>query len=397
MKRWLIAVLLAVVGLGLPKAVPAKALLTQATNPIASRQIDPGPEGPGRDNWQTVTVFPGSPGQSLYYAPDQLGSARRVFGASGAPTYDYDPYGRPLQTTAPVTDFNYARTIYNADSGLYLAGHRAYDPVAGRWLSRDPAGEGANVAGNLYGYVDGNPVSLTDPDGLGVCAPLEAELPTLEAEGAELAALDSPAGLAIGLGIALDELIDGGAAVEAVEQTVQAAVEGVAIGATAAVADGAAGAGAAAVADTAAGGAGAGAGASVDLAAAADGGAGTGAAESASTIDTLSAAANRAAATVGPGSGPVYGTAVHSAFQVEVDALGNANLATEQSYLNGEIVDYGTPGSVRLDVVEGPLDNPSTVYDLKTGSATLTPSRILQIQSHLPPLAGTVPVYEVRP
>jgi glycosidase len=41
MKRWLIAVLPAVVGLGLPKPVPAKALLTQATNPIASRQPNP--------------------------------------------------------------------------------------------------------------------------------------------------------------------------------------------------------------------------------------------------------------------------------------------------------------------------------------------------------------------
>ena len=31
--------------------------------------------------------------------------------------------------------------FYNADSGLYLTQYRAYDPVAGRWLSRDPIGE----------------------------------------------------------------------------------------------------------------------------------------------------------------------------------------------------------------------------------------------------------------
>jgi hypothetical protein len=120
------------------------------------------------------------------------------------------------------------------------------------------------------------------------------------------------------------------------------------------------------------------------------------AAESETTLQQLQGAANRAATNVGPGSGPVYGTTVHTAFQGEVDAFGNANLATEQSYLNGNLVPRGTPGSVRLDVVEGPLNNPTAIYDLKTGSATLTPARIQQIQSHLPG-GSSVPVTEVRP
>jgi RHS repeat-associated protein len=55
--------------------------------------------------------------------------------------------------------------FYNADSGLYLTQYRAYDPVAGRWLSRDPIGESSDPAANLYRYVNGNPVSLIDPDG----------------------------------------------------------------------------------------------------------------------------------------------------------------------------------------------------------------------------------------
>jgi RHS repeat-associated protein len=83
--------------------------------------------------------------------------------------YSYDPYGKPLQATAPTTDFVYAGMFYNADSGLYLTQYRGYDPVAGRWLSRDPVGEGTDPAGNLYAYVGGNPVSLTDP--LGLCPP----------------------------------------------------------------------------------------------------------------------------------------------------------------------------------------------------------------------------------
>ena len=49
--------------------------------------------------------------------------------------------------------------------------------------------------------------------------------------------------------------------------------------------------------------------------------------------------------------------------------------------MNGQPVLRGTPGSVRLDVVEGGVLCPTCVYDLKTGSAVLTPNRIQQIQS----------------
>lgn len=94
---------------------------------------------------------------------------RRVYSSSGAPVFDYDPYGAPLQATAPITDFAYAGTVANADSGLYLTRHRAYDPVSGRFLSRDPIGEGGDPAGNLYAYVGGDPISLADP--LGLCPP----------------------------------------------------------------------------------------------------------------------------------------------------------------------------------------------------------------------------------
>jgi RHS repeat-associated protein len=118
--------------------------------------------------------------------------------------------------------------------------------------------------------------------------------------------------------------------------------------------------------------------------------------EVANTTEDLSTAAQRATQTVGPGSGPVYGTYVHSAFQSEVDALGNANLATEQSYLNGNLVPRGTPGSVRVDVVEGPLNAPTAIYDLKTGSAQLTPARIQQIQANIPG-GNNVPVIQIRP
>ncbi len=95
-----------------------------------------------REYFSEGEYVPGSPAQPYYYGADQIGSVRRVFAStSSAPPYSYDPYGNPLQGTAPLTDFGYAGMFYNADSGLYLTQYRAYDPVAGRWLSRDPLGE----------------------------------------------------------------------------------------------------------------------------------------------------------------------------------------------------------------------------------------------------------------
>ncbi len=113
------------------------------------------------------------------------------------------------------------------------------------------------------------------------------------------------------------------------------------------------------------------------------------------TQSALTGAAGRACTTVGTCEGSVYGTRVHSAFEAEVNALGNANLTTEVSYRKGRFVPRGTPGSVRLDVVEGPLTAPTAIYDLKTGRARLTPARIQQIQQHIPGGAN-VPVIEIR-
>jgi RHS repeat-associated protein len=120
-----------------------------------------------REYFAEGEYVPGSPAQPYYYGPDQIGSVRRVFAStSSAPAYSYDPYGNPLQGTAPLTDFNYAGMFYNADSGLYLTQYRAYDPVSGRWLSRDPIDEMSELgssttstsAANTLGLI----ITLTD-------------------------------------------------------------------------------------------------------------------------------------------------------------------------------------------------------------------------------------------
>ncbi|MGC1302357.1 MAG: RHS repeat-associated core domain-containing protein [Caulobacteraceae bacterium] len=110
---------------------------------------------------------PGGAVQPYYYGVDQIGSVRRVFASTAsAPAYDYDPNGNILQSAARSTDLGYAGMFYNADSGLYLTLYRAYDANAGRWLSRDPVGEVASVGGNLYAYVNNDPVENADRLGL---------------------------------------------------------------------------------------------------------------------------------------------------------------------------------------------------------------------------------------
>jgi RHS repeat-associated protein len=100
-----------------------------------------------RSHYDEGEYLPGTPAQKLYYGIDQIGSVRRVFAStSSAPAYGYDPYGVPLQVTAPLTDLVYGGMFYNADSGLYLTQYRAYDPVPGRWLSRDALGELSETA-----------------------------------------------------------------------------------------------------------------------------------------------------------------------------------------------------------------------------------------------------------
>jgi hypothetical protein len=53
-------------------------------------------------------------------------------------------------------------------------------------------------------------------------------------------------------------------------------------------------------------------------------------------------------------------------------------------------------GTIRLDVVEGPLASPTAVFDYKFGGAQLTPARITQIRAGAK-LGPSFPITEVNP
>ena len=99
------------------------------------------------------------------YLTDRLGSAVALASASGEvkTTYAYDPFGGVFKS-GEVSDNPYQFTGRENDgTGLQYNRARYYSPSMARFISQDPAGfvEGAN----LYDYVSGAPVDLTDPTG----------------------------------------------------------------------------------------------------------------------------------------------------------------------------------------------------------------------------------------
>jgi RHS repeat-associated protein len=61
---------------------------------------------------------------------------------------------------ASPSSFGFSTKPQDTESGLYYYGYRFYDPVTGRWPSRDPIGERGGV--NLYGFVGNYGVNTWD-------------------------------------------------------------------------------------------------------------------------------------------------------------------------------------------------------------------------------------------
>jgi RHS repeat-associated protein len=110
-------------------------------------------------------------GTNYYYLRDHLGSVREMVTGSGQIVSEatYDPYGVATVTGTVIPTFQYAGYYTHQGSGLNLTWYRSYDPVIGRWQSRDPLKDAERVQGiNLYEYVANNPINLIDGFGLQV-------------------------------------------------------------------------------------------------------------------------------------------------------------------------------------------------------------------------------------
>ena len=97
---------------------------------------------------------------------DALGSTLALTDGAGTTqtSYSYEPYGKTtVSGTASSNSFEYTGRE-NDSTGLYFYRARYYNPGLQRFVSEDPIGLAGGI--NTFGYVDGNPISYIDPEGL---------------------------------------------------------------------------------------------------------------------------------------------------------------------------------------------------------------------------------------
>ena len=148
-------------------------------NPVETEQMRY-LEGFGLPAQQTVST-----GATQYLHGDLIRSTMLTTGQGGTAVsaVSYTAFGEVIGT-APDTRYQYAggwgyeTAGFGDDPGLLVlegatgttpitlmhVGHRWYDPSIGRFIQRDPIGIAGGL--NVYAYVDAEPLSAIDPDGL---------------------------------------------------------------------------------------------------------------------------------------------------------------------------------------------------------------------------------------
>ncbi|WP_035600595.1 RHS repeat-associated core domain-containing protein [Haloferula sp. BvORR071] len=133
---------------------------------------------------QWVTSYnSGSSWNNYYPLYDGNGNVTELLNDAGAVKghWDYDPFGNTLRSMSVTNwydpgnlfEFRFSTKPEDRRTGLYYYGYRYYDPVNGRWSSRDPKGE--EVISNLYSFIDNDGVNVWDILGLQGAMPGYAE------------------------------------------------------------------------------------------------------------------------------------------------------------------------------------------------------------------------------
>ena len=137
------------------------------------------PDGTGTETRTEYQVI-NSAWTPSFYGYDGFGSVRQLTNTSGAitDTYEYDAFGNLLNKTGTTpNNYLYRGEQYDSDLGLYYLRTRYYNPLTGRFMSRDPNEDKLYDAnGNpidpqvlhKYLYANGDPVNGIDPTGRGV-------------------------------------------------------------------------------------------------------------------------------------------------------------------------------------------------------------------------------------
>jgi RHS repeat-associated protein len=105
-----------------------------------------------------------------FYGYDGAGSVRQLTNTAGTVTgtYEYDAFGNSVSTSGSTpNNYLYRGEQFDPDLGLYYLRARYYNPITGRFMSRDSEEGKPSDPKSLhkYLYADGDPVNLSDPSG----------------------------------------------------------------------------------------------------------------------------------------------------------------------------------------------------------------------------------------
>ncbi|MEC1743604.1 RHS repeat-associated core domain-containing protein, partial [Schinkia azotoformans] len=122
----------------------------------------------------TMTDYTSGTAVNYYYVHNGHGDIIGLKDKTGTTvvTYEYDAFGNIIKATGTAktgngrllreeNPFRYASYFYDEETKLYYLRMRFYDPLIGRYLTRDIV-----PSANLYVYTENNPVRYVDPFGL---------------------------------------------------------------------------------------------------------------------------------------------------------------------------------------------------------------------------------------
>ncbi|MGH8550158.1 MAG: RHS repeat domain-containing protein, partial [Methylococcales bacterium] len=110
-------------------------------------------------------------GAAYYIHSDHLNTPRLITNQANQIVWrwDSDPFGSTPANENPsglgvfTNNLRFPGQFYDKETNLHQNYYRDYDPGTGRYPQSDPVGLAGGT--NLYGYVNQNPVSFTDPTG----------------------------------------------------------------------------------------------------------------------------------------------------------------------------------------------------------------------------------------
>ena len=117
------------------------------------------PEGAGLD--VPLSVYDAAANTSYCYTTDANKNISELTDAGGAVVahYEYSPFGQQTAATgtyAATNPFRFSAEYCDTETGLVYYNYRYYDSKLGRWMSKDPIGEGGSI--NVLSIANNNTV-----------------------------------------------------------------------------------------------------------------------------------------------------------------------------------------------------------------------------------------------